>query len=242
MKKFASAIAIVFLLCATMLWIARMGAGTALAIKNKGYVTVKGFASESITSDLANVEITLQARDADLSAAYARLAADRDTLKKFLERYNAGVAETGIAPVQVEERYHVTEKGAATNDLDFYIVSQTFRIESKDVSKISRISADAGELLGQGISAVIRPPQYLYTGLEGLKITMIGKATANARERALTLAKNGHFGLGSISEVRVGVFQITPVHSTDVSDYGINDTSSIEKEIKSVVDVRYFVH
>jgi len=34
----------------------------------------------------------------------------------------------------------------------------------------------------------------------------------------------------------MGVFQITPINSNDVSDYGINDTSSIDKEIMAVVN------
>ena len=70
---------------------------------------------------------------------------------------------------------------------------------------------------------------------------MIGRATENARERAQNIAKKGNFRLGSIASVRVGIFQITPLHSTEVSDYGINDTTSIEKEIKSVVEIKYFV-
>jgi hypothetical protein len=40
---------------------------------------------------------------------------------------------------------------------------------------------------------------------------------------------------------RQGVFQITPAHSTEISDYGRNDTSSREKSIKAVVTVRYAV-
>jgi len=70
---------------------------------------------------------------------------------------------------------------------------------------------------------------------------MIGKATANAKQRAGTISKHGKFRLGDVASVRVGIFQITPKHSTKISGYGIHDTSSIEKEIKSVVDVKYFV-
>ncbi len=39
----------------------------------------------------------------------------------------------------------------------------------------------------------------------------------------------------------MGVFQIVPVNSTDVSDYGINDTSSIEKKVISTVNVTFNV-
>jgi hypothetical protein len=39
--------------------------------------------------------------------------------------------------------------------------------------------------------------------------------------------------------VRVGVFQITPRFSTEVADYGINDTSSRDKDITAVVRVTF---
>lgn len=39
---------------------------------------------------------------------------------------------------------------------------------------------------------------------------------------------------------QMGVFQITAVNSNEISDYGINDTSSIEKEI-TAVDVEFSV-
>ena len=87
----------------------------------------------------------------------------------------------------------------------------------------------------------ISPPEYVYTKLDGLKVEMIGKATANAKDRAQIIAEKGKFRLGPIASVRVGVFQITPLHSTKISNYGINDTSSIDKEIKSVVEIQYFV-
>ncbi len=92
-----------------------------------------------------------------------------------------------------------------------------------------------------GSETIISQPQYYYTKLDDLKIEMVGNATENARSRAQVIASKGKFHLGPIGSVRVGIFQITPINSTDVSDYGINDTSSIHKEIKSVVEIRYFV-
>jgi hypothetical protein len=41
--------------------------------------------------------------------------------------------------------------------------------------------------------------------------------------------------------VRVGVFQITPRFSTEVSDYGVNDTSSLEKDVTAVVRVTFSI-
>ena len=40
---------------------------------------------------------------------------------------------------------------------------------------------------------------------------------------------------GQLKSASVGVFQITPPYSNEISDYGINDTSSIDKEITAVI-------
>jgi hypothetical protein len=39
----------------------------------------------------------------------------------------------------------------------------------------------------------------------------------------------------------MGVFQITPRYSTEVSDYGINDVSSVDKDITAVVRVTFAI-
>ncbi|HOG24446.1 MAG TPA: SIMPL domain-containing protein, partial [Candidatus Omnitrophota bacterium] len=40
---------------------------------------------------------------------------------------------------------------------------------------------------------------------------------------------------------RMGVFQITPVNSTSVSDWGENDTSSVEKKVTAVVNASFSI-
>jgi len=144
-------------------------------------------------------------------------------------------------PVKVKEKFKVNEKGYNTPVIDHFVVSQTFRVESPDVKKIEGLAAGIGDLLGQGVQVKVGRPEFIYTKLEDLKIEMIGRSTGNAKKRAEVLSKNGKFKLGKVASVRVGVFQITPVHSTEISNWGINDTTSIEKEIKCVVDVKYFV-
>lgn len=149
--------------------------------------------------------------------------------------------EIGIDPAEVEEEYKVNERGYKTEAFIKYILDQKILVKSEDVYKIRDLSSNIIEILDQGVKVVINDPKYIYRDLESLKIEMVGKATANARERALKISREGKFRLGSIADVRVGVFQITPVYSTSVSNYGINDTSSIDKEIKCVVGIQYFV-
>ena len=43
----------------------------------------------------------------------------------------------------------------------------------------------------------------------------------------------------AIREARMGVMQITPIHSSAVSDMRFNDTTSYQKEITAVVSAKF---
>src|SRR5437763_1304567 len=47
--------------------------------------------------------------------------------------------------------------------------------------------------------------------------------------------------LGPMRRTELGVYQITPRDSTEVSDYGINDTTSREKDVNAVVTATFAV-
>ena len=75
--------------------------------------------------------------------------------------------------------------------------------------------------------------------LSDMKVQMLEEATKDAKQRADAMLKATHNRTGKIQSVRMGVFQITPVDSTNVSDMGISDTSTIEKKITSVANVTF---
>jgi hypothetical protein len=79
------------------------------------------------------------------------------------------------------------------------------------------------------------------TNLGDLKLRVIGEATANARARAELIATNSRCRVGEVREARAGVLQITPPWSTEVTSSGVNDTTSIEKDITSVVSLDVFI-
>jgi uncharacterized protein len=73
------------------------------------------------------------------------------------------------------------------------------------------------------------------------KLDALAAATEDARRRAEILVKGLGGKLGSMRSTSLGVYQITPRDSTDVSDYGINDTSSREKDVNAVVTATFAV-
>ena len=66
-------------------------------------------------------------------------------------------------------------------------------------------------------------------------------ATEDARRRAELIVKGLGGKLGAMRSSALGVYQVTPRDSTDVSDYGINDTTSREKDVNAVVSVTFAV-
>ncbi|UCC95215.1 MAG: SIMPL domain-containing protein [Candidatus Omnitrophota bacterium] len=241
MKRALIPVVVAVIVGFSLVWVANIISGTVVSIKNKGYVTVKGFAKKAIKSDLGIFSATIVREDENLQVCYKNVTADKKKVKNFLKRFGIRKENIEFYPTQIGERYKINERGYATDEFINYKLSQTFKVESNNVASIAELSERISELLDDGVKMFVSSPEYVYTKLDDLKVEMIGKATANAKMRADIIAKRGRFRLGSISSVRVGIFQITPLHSTDVSDYGINDTTSIEKEIKSVVEVRYFV-
>ncbi|MFH1877387.1 MAG: SIMPL domain-containing protein [Candidatus Omnitrophota bacterium] len=242
MKKTIVPLFVALIMAGSLVITANIVSDTALNIKNKGYVNVKGYARETIKSDLGIFEAVIISENADLKTCYSGLAEDSRKLSAYITRkFGVNKNELKTRPASIQEVYKINENGYNTDEFVKYVIKQEIRIESGDVFKISRISSEIIDVLDEGIRINIKEPRYIYTGIEGLKVEMIGRATDNARERAMKIAKEGKFRLGRIADVRVGVFQITPVNSTDVSDYGVNDTGSIIKEIKSVVEIKYFV-
>ncbi len=241
MKKTLIFVVVALIIGLSFIIVAKILSNTAIDIKNKGYVRVKGFAKQEIKSDLAIFEAKIVEEDADLKLCYKNLTTSKDKVKNFLKTF--GIPDNSIEfySANIDEEYKINERGYSTDEFVKYILKQNFKIESNDVEQISKLAEEISQLLDDGVKMFVSDPKYVYTKLDDLKVEMIGRATANAKERAKTIAEKGNFRLGPIASVRVGIFQITPLHSTKVSNYGINDTSSIDKEIKSVVEIKYFV-
>ena len=75
--------------------------------------------------------------------------------------------------------------------------------------------------------------------LPSLRPELLATATKDAQRRGRVLVESTGGHLGKLRNVDVGVFQVTSPNSTDVSDYGEYDTSTIQKDVTAVVDVTF---
>ena len=204
-------------------------------------ISVTGSATKDIRSDYIVWDGQFSRRETDLKTAYKGLKDDLDKTKQYLISKGVNEKELIISPVTTETVYKKNEKGNDTNDIQGYCLSQNVEVRSNDVDKIAKVSRESTELIDQGIQFTSPAPEYFYTKLDELKIEMLAKATENAKQRAESMVKATGNKIGFMRQAKMGVFQITPITSTDVSDYGENDTTSLDKKVMAVVTVSFAI-
>jgi hypothetical protein len=120
-----------------------------------------------------------------------------------------------------------------------YRLSQLIEIRSDDIERIARLSSESITLIDEGVVFTANSPEYIYTKAGEAKIEMLAEATKDARLRADQIASQGGRVVAQLRSAKMGVFQITPIHSLHATWEGINDTSSLEKTITAVVTATF---
>ena len=204
-------------------------------------ITVTGSAQKQIKSDYAVWTGSFARREILMADAYKKLGEDLDKVQKYLTGQGITQKDIIINQIETETVYKKNDKGNDTNTIEGYRLKQSVELRSNDVDKIARISREATGLINEGIEFYSGSPDYSYTKLDELKVEMLAKATENAKLRADNMVKATGNRIGFMRSAKMGVFQITPINSTEISDWGVNDTSSLEKKVTAVVNASFSI-
>jgi hypothetical protein len=210
-------------------------------IKVSQTLNVTGSAQMELTSDFGVLTCVLRGEGPTARAAYESLQARVPILVAFLQ----GRDLTGDAVQrQAINSWSIDEfdgNGRQTGRTLSHICEQQFRIESADVNLIKALSLELASLVTQGVDIRTNQPEYLYLKLADIKVEVQARAAHDAMERAQRIAAASGAKIGPIREAHMGVLQVTPRHSNEISDYGVNDNSSIEKQITAVVHAQFAI-
>ncbi len=207
-------------------------------------INVTGSAQKIIESDNArwNANFNRTVGADQLKDGSVQIKKDLDAVIDYLTKNGIKKEQITINPVTVYPNYEPSSNGyGSSGRVSGYNVSQQITVESNDVTNLTSIAQGSTSLLSQGIVFSSQPVEYYYSKLDDLKIEMLGAATDNAKQRAETIAEKSGADLGGLKAASMGVFQITTVNSTEVSDYGFFDTSAIKKRITAVVRTTFSV-
>jgi len=211
--------------------------------RNHNRVSVAGSAYFNFSADLIVWNANIECSAMDVKDAYSRLKADNQQVLAYLKGRGVTDSEIVFSAISSNKEYDPTYSpdGRQTGQkFKGYKLTQQVKVESKNIERVERISREITELLQQGIELNSAEPLYYYTKLADLKIDLLAKASADAYNRAQTIAKNAHSRLGTLKEANMGVFQITGQYSNENFTYsGTFNTSSKNKTANVIVRMEY---
>jgi hypothetical protein len=236
-------------LAAGLVFSSMLGTSAWVKITNSQAISVKGSARKNITSDLAIWTATFNVQAPTLLEAQRQLGDDREKVRSFL--MGAGLTNVLFKAINIEEM-RATFQNEETNRLESgwklvtsqektigYKLKQSVEVRSGDVAHIARLDSDSTALVEQGVMLASDAPKFIYTQAAETKIEMLGEAAKDARMRAEQIAGQGGRSLAGMKYADMGIFQIAPLHSSDTSGEGMNDTTSVDKTITAVVTASF---
>ncbi len=120
--------------------------------------------------------------------------------------------------------------------------SHAFKDKSDRLADVEPMALDPAAVLRDGAALEFSQLEYFFSGIAQLKQELLSFATRDARERAAQIAENTGSRVGKIISARSGVFQITEPYSTEVSGFGMHNTSTRQKEITVTVHASFALH
>jgi hypothetical protein len=121
-----------------------------------------------------------------------------------------------------------------SNTFAGYSLTQNFKVESKDIIRVERLSRESTDLIEKGIELNSFAPRYYYTRLADLKMDLLSKASADAKQRAEAISESVDSDLGKMKKAVMGVFQITGKNSTEEYSYGGSYNTSEKYKTASI--------
>lgn len=205
-------------------------------------IAVTGSAQRDFTADLIRWEARISRLAPELKAANQLLADDISFVKAFLAKWNLKEGTYRFTPIMARRQYKRTYKEGDLVSEEFigFEVEQTLIVESSDIERVEKMIGQIGEIISRGIEFEAGDPEYFYTKLADLKLSLLEKAAQDGRARAQTIATTGGGRLGKLIEASMGVFQITAQNSNEPFEWGGTfNTKSKHKTAYITVRLKY---
>ena len=207
-----------------------------ISTRNEQSIRVVGQGVKSVTSDVAKWNITINKNTNVINQNEGPKLIQKDLLKvkKYLNTNGITDKDILIEPINSYANY-------GNNGISGYSFSQRIEARCNDVEKLEKIALDIDAMSKEGIYLQNSNIEYYISNLADLKAEMLALATVDAKARAQEIANSSGNKICSLLSAKSGVFMIRKPLSTDVSDYGIYNTSSKEKEIAVTVTATFKV-
>lgn len=208
-------------------------------------ISVTGLAEKDFISDQIVWTGNFVRNGFDLKTAYDQIKSDEAEIRRYLNA--AGIPDSNIVFSSVnmnrnyDQKYDPQGRILGSTFTGFNL-NETVSVDSRNLQVVEKMSREITNLLQKGIELNSSAPSYYYSGLNALKIDLLAKAAADAKQRAESIAKNSGVSLGDLRKANMGVFQITGKNQNEQYSYGgVFNTTSKEKTASITLKVDYQV-
>ncbi|MEI7810633.1 MAG: SIMPL domain-containing protein, partial [bacterium] len=218
---------------------AGIGSYTFYKLRSMDNISTTGSAKKSVVSDKVkwSSSITRSIRQSTIKDGYVKMDSDLKEVKNFLTSNGITNESIEVSPVIMNEVY---EQNPSTDKK--YNLIQNIVVQSADVQKISDLSKNTNSLIvDKGVFFATTVIEYYYSKLPETRVELLASAVKDAKARAEQLAIAGGKKIGVLQSASSGVVQVMAPNSVEVSDYGMYDTSSINKEVMVTVKASFEV-
>ncbi len=218
------------------------------SIARNDTISVIGLGEQEFDADIAHWTLSFSRKASTLQAWSIPLKADKEKLYAYLLEHGIHEKEITVSPISSQKEFQNTidAKGQSVSNFDGYTLTQSITVVGENletIDKIESVSKSVTELIEQGIEMYSSEPEYLYTKLADIKISLIAKAASDAHLRAEQIAKNSGINLGSLKNATTWVLQITAKNSSEsYSDIGAYNTNARKKVATITIKTQYTIH
>ncbi|WP_447640066.1 MULTISPECIES: SIMPL domain-containing protein [Chitinophagaceae] len=204
--------------------------------KDAQTISVTGLSEKDFDSDLIVWTGSYSKSGMDLKSAYAELKNDENTIRQYLVKKGIDSKDIVFTAIDISKNFETQTDGNNRSYSVFsgYTLTQTVKVESTNVDKVEAVSREVTELIQSDIAFTSAAPSYYYTKLAELKLDLLSKASADAKNRAESIAKNAGTNIGALRSASMGIFQITGKNSNEDYSYGGTFNTSSRKKTASI--------
>lgn len=210
-----------------------IGDGLYKAKRENRLVTVKGLAEKVVKSNIAELQITIDANGDDLGQIKQKIVADTKKLESYLASLGLQAEELRVEDYRLTDRF-ADIYGDKKNIALRYQISKKFQLSTSNTEAAQQASQNVEQLSLEGLNASFLI-NYQYSLLNDIKPEMVAMATRNARKAAQEFASDSGSKVGKIRRANQGVFQI--LSSNAFSHRGT--TAEMLKKIRVVTTITY---
>ncbi|MET6989291.1 SIMPL domain-containing protein [Sediminicola arcticus] len=177
------------------------------------YVQVKGLSEQEVNADLAVWPINITLTGNDLKSLQSDIESQNKDVYNFFIAQGFSQNELTKGSTNISDIRADIYNSNYQNNAFRYLAKSEFTVRTKDIDKLQKALSESLELMSKGIllgsKNTWRPIEYIFTGLNKLKPSMIEEATKNAREVAEKFALDSDADVGEIRMASQGLFSIT---------------------------------